>query len=273
MRLRIWHDARQLSGTAALAGICALAMALGACGVAQAGGNLVQNGDFTSFTPGSPPAGSGAPTNGDLTYSPVANWSTSATSSSGATPGNLLFIGSNSAGGTWYQDVAQGATSGAVWGLWTNPPNSPAGGNFLALDGDPSYSAALTQTITGLTAGQTYALGFYWAGAQLSTTSGATTEQMSVSFAGQNQTTAIVNNASEGFTGWMYQTFTFTADGPSDTLSFLALGTPSGLPPMVLLGGVSMQAVPEPSSILLLGVGLVGAVAVRRVRRRRSAVV
>lgn len=49
-------------------------------------------------------------------------------------------------------------------------------------------------------------------------------------------------------------------------LSFLAVGTPAGVPPFSLLDGVSMVAVPEPQTwgMLGLGLGLVGFAARRR---------
>jgi len=50
-------------------------------------------------------------------------------------------------------------------------------------------------------------------------------------------------------------------------LSFLAVGTPAGVPPFSLLDGVSMtSAVPEPQTwgMLGLGLGLVGFAARRR---------
>jgi len=49
-------------------------------------------------------------------------------------------------------------------------------------------------------------------------------------------------------------------------LSFLALGTPAGLPPFVLLDGVTGTAVPEAATIGLMGLGL-GLVAVARRRK------
>ena len=85
-----------------------------------------------------------------------------------------------------------------------------------------------------------------------------------------NQTfaTAVANNANHGFTGWKQEAVTFTAGSTSQLLSFLAVGTPNGEPPFSLLDGVSMQAVPEPGTLALVGLGVcmlaVGA------RRRKS---
>ena len=143
---------------------------------------------------------------------------------------------------------------------------SPDGGKFVLLDGDTNFNGALTQSISGLTAGKTYNLTFYWAASQLQNRAGDTTERLDVSFGGVTQSTPTVANPSQGFQGWFSQAFKFTATGPTDVLSFLSVGTPNGLPPVALLDGVSLTAVPEPASwaLLLVGFAMVGAAARRR---------
>ena len=155
-----------------------------------------------------------------------------------------------------------GPNNGAANGLQA----SPVGGNFVA--SDCAFGVApLSQTVNGLTAGQQYNVSFYWAGAQQSGFSGGTTEQWHVSLGNQTQSTVVKNNANHGFTGWQKETFTFTATGASEVLSFLAAGTPNGVPPFSLIDGVSMtSAVPEPETFAMLGLGLglVGFAARRR---------
>ena len=148
---------------------------------------------------------------------------------------------------------------------------SPAGGYFVALDGDVNANGALSQLLSGLTVGKKYDVSFYWAATQLSNRSGETTERLDVSFGGTTQSTATITNPSQGFSGWQGETFSFIAGAATQTLSFLSVGTPTGLPPMAVLDGVSVTAVPEPATwaLMLAGFGMVGFA----VRRRRIAVV
>ncbi len=152
----------------------------------------------------------------------MTDWTSPALDSTGSPPNNFLYLpGTADTTGAYYsyngdQYLMWGPHDGSNNGL---PATSPAGGNFLALDGDTSYRGALSQTINGLTANQTYQVSFYWAGAQQEGVFGATTEQVQVSLGSQTQLTSVVDNVSQGFTGWMLQTMTFTASGSSDVLA------------------------------------------------------
>ena len=139
------------------------------------------------------------------------------------------------------------------------------------LDGDSQANGYLSQTISGLTVGKAYKLSFYWAGTQLSNRVGDTTERVDVAFGGDSFSTATVGGPTHYFDGWNSVSHVFTATSGSQTLSFLSIGTPNGLPPVALLDGVSLSVVPEPSSwaLLIAGFAFVGAAA----RRRRATVV
>ena len=149
--------------------------------------------------------------------------------------------------------------------LWS-ATTSPTGGNFVALDGASGVQGGMSQNISGLTAGDTYALTFSWGAGQIQSRTGATTEQLQASLGGQSFLTNVVSNPSQGFTGWFTTTFDYTATAGNELLSFLSIGTPSGLPPIATLDGVSLVDVPEPGSmgLLVVGLSLVGFCVVRR---------
>ncbi len=140
-------------------------------------------------------------------------------------------------------------------------PGSPTGGtgNFVALDGDPTVGGggSISQALTGLTVGANYLVTFSWATGQLQSRSGATTDDVLVTLGNQSYTTQTISDASQSSTPWIQQTFVYTATSATETLTFLAQGTPTGLPPMVALDGVSVVAAPEPGSFAILGAGLV----------------
>jgi PEP-CTERM motif/Protein of unknown function (DUF642) len=157
--------------------------------------------------------------------------------------------------------------SGVVGSALLGP--SPDGGNYIGADGAFEVGA-INQTINGLVSGAQYTVSFYWAGAQQTNFSGTTTEKWLVSLGSQTLSTNTVTDVSNGFTGWQQTFLTFTATGNSEVLSFLAQGTPDGQPPFSLLDGVSMNAVPEPASMTLLGTGLAALGFIRRRRTRHN---
>jgi hypothetical protein len=238
---------------------------------AHAGPNLVVNGGFEQHTADS----SGyASFETDPDYNPgggsLTGWTETNVGVNGAF--NVLFAPS---GATSVEPDTRFTPprSGDVQYLWALPGNpDPNGGYFIALDGDTQYNGALQQTISGLTVGKTYALKFYWAASQFADRSGPTTEQLQIQFGDQSAATAVVDNASHSATNWMTENFTFKADSASALLSFLSVGTPNGLPPVALLDGVSVSAVPEPSTWALITVALGGVGAAARARRRQAAI-
>ena len=159
-----------------------------------------------------------------------------------------------------------------VWGPNDGSPNgftgtAPLGGNFLGLDGAFEVGAVST-TITGMSVGHTYTLSFDYAGIQQYGFDGATTETVQVSVGGVTYAPEpVLNDATHGFTGWNHVKLSFAATSASEVLSFLAIGTPSGVPPFTLVSDISVP-VPEPATwtIMLLGIGAVGGLA----RRRRA---
>jgi len=213
----------------------------------QASANLVQNGDFT--------AGTGLP--GQLGFNATATgWSVP------AAPGSYDFVytpgSADTTGAPGQYGVIQlwGPGNGAPNGL---PATDPAGGNYLASDPAFQNTGPISQTITGLTPGKTYALSFWWAGAQQAGFTGQTTEGWDVSLGGTTDPTATVTVGSHGFSGWSEVTFDYTATSASEVLSFLATGGPgSSEPPFALLGGVNLtQTAPDATStVTLLGLAL-----------------
>jgi PEP-CTERM motif len=228
--------------------------ALGALALAlPAQANLVTNGSFELSSAG--------PGQMD-TNTTVTGWSTTGSGTNGY---NFLF------------DPATVSTTGSPGefgnvALWGPISASPDGGNFIGADGGVQVFP-VSQTINGLIAGNTYTLGFWWGAAQQSGFDGDNAEQWQVSFGGQTQSTAVLANPSHGFTGWQRQTFDFIAASSSEVLAFLAIGTPSGVPPFALLDGVTLDpagtSVPEPGMLALLGIGLFGVPAVRKLRNKR----
>jgi hypothetical protein len=183
--------------------------------------------------------------------------------------GNVFGWSGGFAGITQIDSPGQADAGGylAVYGPF--PATSPDGGNFVQADGDPSYADTIFQTLTGLTAGASYTVSFLQAAGQQLNFTGPTTEQWKVGFDGDYQLSSLFSLPQGGVGPWQAQSMTFIAAGTSAVLSFLAVGTPGGAPPISFLDGVSVEAstaVPEPAALSILGVGIValGAVGLRR---------
>ena len=251
--------------------IPAIALACGTCGVAQA--NLVLNGGFESTTDFNGNTDVGI---GQMGFNINATDWTDGPAIGNTTDGyNFLFAPGTA--DTTFATSQYGAHDLGLWGPNDGsanglPATSPDGGNFVAADGDYGQGP-ISQTISGLTSGDTYVISFDWAAAQQQGFTGPSTEQWQVSFGSQTQSTAIVGIPSEGFSGWMSQSFSFTADGSSDVLSFLALGTPSGVPTFALLDGVSASSVPLPTALSLGFVSMIGLAAARMRKHAKAATV
>ena len=167
-----------------------------------------------------------------------------------------------------FPGTADNGTYLSVYGPF--PSVSPDGGNFVEADGLTTYSSAITQSINGLTVGTRYNVSFYQAAGQQATFKGPTTERWQVSLGSDTQLSSMFSLPQGGVGPWQQQVLTFTATAVSEVLSFLAVGSPTGAPPISFLDGVSLTAVPEPASMAMLGASLVGFGMMRQRRRQAS---
>lgn len=163
-------------------------------------------------------------------------------------------------------------------------------GWYIASDGDPAYSGAIEQLLTGLTAGTTYDVTFWQAAGQFDcylengqcidgTYNANTTNWWEVGFGGTIQSSqTIAKPANAPVSAWQKQVLSFVASGSTAMLQFMANGTPGNQPPMALLSGVKVDPQgtppqpPNPPSSVPGPLGLAGCAAAlgvsRRLRRR-----
>ncbi|MBI3349378.1 MAG: PEP-CTERM sorting domain-containing protein [Burkholderiales bacterium] len=219
--------------------------------VSMAQANLVQNGSFENTTA----------TITTQFYNQVANWSN----------GGPSAIGDSIVLPSWY-------TLGLYPGVGVAgalPQYSPDGGNWVFSDGD-YFNSAITQTLTGLTPGAFYKISF-WEGLIQDTEANVTipgpvTGYWQVSLGSNTTSGAFMtgNGATLTFTNWQQENLVLQANSSTEVLSFLAFGT--GDPPLVLLDGVDVAALPEPATLgLTLAAFLAGGAVYRRRRWQADA--
>lgn len=237
--------------------------AIGAASSSNAA-NLVINGDFESN------AGKGQ-----------IGFNTSATGWYAAPPqGSYVFLFPNASDAQLNGSLSQFGNNVKLYGplnggVGTGVVDSPTGGFFAGMDSNfPGHMGPLTQSIAGLVPGATYNLEFDWAATQEVGFDGATSSQWVVSLGGGTSvSTQLVSIPNHGGTTWMHETFSIVAGSANALLSFQADGGPA-LPPFALLDGVSLTAastVPEPSSVLLWGIGIAGGLFARLRHRAKTA--
>ena len=204
--------------------------------------NLVLNGSFENTTA----------TQTDYFIGKVANWGNS-------NIGEAIVLPS------WY---TLGYLFPGVGVAGALPQSSPDGGNFVFSDGD-FMNSAITQTLTGLTPGATYAISF-WEGliedTEIFTTPGPVSGHWLVSLGSNSANGALMtgNGITQTFTNWQQETLYLKANSSTEVLSFLSVG--AGDPPLVLLDGVNVTELPEPAT---LGLTLAAVLAGGTVYRRR----
>jgi hypothetical protein len=243
--------------------------------------NLIMDGNFTGI-----PAGATQGTNG-YWAAPVAGgaaptgWSVEIPSPSNS-PLDCVLTHPTNASITNSNGNVCGVAEGQNWGFRVALPAGgvPGGGNVFAMDAQSTggnYTAPLYQQITGLTAGNMYALTFYASADQQSGFTQSITAQWGVDAYGG---TALPPTSAASYSAvgsmmapgaaWMLETFMFKAAASTETIAFLALSndTTAG-PPFALLSNVSLTATPEPGTMMLLGLGLLGIPVLRKRRKKK----
>jgi hypothetical protein len=275
----------------AIGSVVATATALNLVPMQAQAVELISNGDFSLNNLAANDALSGLTNTGAdglTTAATATNWVFAPASVNTDTNESLVWLAAT--GETYHTNLnilgGEGINNTYIHRLYGNCSLSlPGGGSgfFIASDGDSNYSSTFSQTLTGLIAGDTYKVSFYQAAGQQVDTGGHTTEMWEVSLGGSDPQSSLVMSPIEDpdtgtatdVSAWQPQTLTFTAGSANKLISFLAVGTPNGQPPISLLTGISVQgnssAVPEPADYVgtLVGMGVVGTLVKSRLAKKK----
>jgi hypothetical protein len=240
-----------------LFGVGAIAALLVAAATGASAGNLVQNGDFNS-----PGATSAQWLHNGSTF--ITGW-TNTDDYTGYVPAG------QTPDQTWQCCLL--GSAGPAYGYANGMVGPPSGNASLVIDGDTNFNhQGLYQSISGLVAGKKYTLTFWQAGGEEAFYFNTpTTQNFQVTLGDQTFNSPVMNVPADGFAPWSKVTEKFTWDGVGNTLTFLALGGPSGEPPFNELADVSLASVPEPATWALLLAGVAGVGGAARFSRRKKA--
>lgn len=168
-----------------------------------------------------------------------------------------------------FSTLGNGSTTIGGWTVggtsvdWINAYWQAADADGHSVDLSGGGPGSVSQVLTGLVSNMVYKVSFYLAG----NPDQGGMKYINVQASGATQIVYSFNNDgsnSKAAMGWVKRTYTFTATGPTATLSFSSLNNSAYGP---ALDNVSIAAVPVPAAGLLLG-GVLGGLAALRRRKR-----
>lgn len=137
---------------------------------------------------------------------------------------------------------------------------SPDGGMFAHMTAwqDDEIQEGIYQTITGLSIGVVYEILFWQSITDTNFTPSGILGQWQVEFGAATQYSATMAAPAAGTPyGWDLQALSFTATATSEDLRFFAKSYDESEPVYIGLDGVMIRTIPEPSTGLLLVIGLI----------------